>query len=375
MFVKNNQISGRQTTRLLSFDLLGYSALLIPAALAQTAGIDGIFSIGIGIVAGFFYLRMLKIVCSQMKGSYGQALIETCGNALGNGIKVGYLLYFLLLAGRVAAVFAELVVKELLEKQFELVLFFILLLTYYGVSGGIEGRARVYEILFWIILIPLFLMMLLALPGVDTDYWLPVLTENPVGILKGAYRVFLCVSILFLVPFFSEYVSGKGQVYHCAKKALAWTGLVLGALYLILLGMFGAEALATMDYPVVTMMSRIQMTGGFLKRADALMFGVWFFTLYALMNSLVFFSGHLWNFNQKTEKLWIIFAVVVVYLLANGFYHSDSLKQLFEKFFLYVGTPFVVLVPMLLGGSFSMKGNIFGEENKESEDKEKEDGE
>jgi len=375
MFVKNNQISGRQTARLLFFDLLGYSALLIPTTLAQTAGRDGIFSIGIGIAAGFLYVRLLKTVCGQMKGSYGQVLIETCGSTLGNGIKAGYLLYFLLLAGRVAAVFAELVVKELLEKQFELVLFLIMLLVYYGVSGGIEGRARIYEILFWIILVPLFLMMLLALPGVDTDYWLPIIAESPVEIFKGAYRVFLCVSILFLVPFFSEFVSGEGQVYRCAQKALTWTGLILGALYLILLGMFGADALATMDYPVVTMMSRIQMTGGFLKRADALMFGIWFFTLYALLNSLVFFSGHLWKVNQKTEKLWIILAVVAVYLLANAFYHSDSLKSLFEKFFVYVGTPFVVLVPVLLWGIFMIKGNIFGKENKGSEDKEKEDGE
>ena len=370
MFVKNNQISGRQTTRLLLFELLGYSALLIPAVLAQTAGRDGIFSIGIGIVAGFFYLRMLKKTCSQIKGSYSQALIETCGSTLGNGIKTGYLLYFLLLAGRIAAVFAELVVKELLEKQFELVLFLIMLLVYYGVSGGIEGRGRVYEILFWIILIPLFLMMLLAVPGVDTDYWLPVMTESPTAILKGAYRVFLCVSILFLVPFFSEYVSGEEQVYRCAKKALACTGLILGALYLILLGMFGEDALKTMDYPAVTMMSSIQMTGGFFKRADALMFGIWFFTLYALLNSLVFFAGQLWKVKKRTERIPLFLEVAAVYLLANGFYYSDSLKAIYEKSFVYIGTPFVILVPLFVGGFLTTKMNGGDSEDREREDAE-----
>jgi len=348
MFAKNNQISGRQTTRLLLFDLLGYSALLVPAVLAQTAGKDGIFSIVLGVAAGFLYLRILKAMMDRMQGSYSECLNAVCGAVAGNVIKVVYFSYFLLLAGRVASVFAELVVKELLEKQFELILFLIMILVYYGVSSGIEGRARIYEILFWILLIPLLVMILLALPTVDTDYWMPVMVEGPITILHGGYQVFLCISVLFLVPFFSEYVSGKEQIYHCAQKALAWTGFLLAVLYLILLGMFGDKALATLDYPVVTMMSRIQMTGGFFKRADAFMFGIWFFTLYALINSLVFFAGRLWQMEKKGTQFFLLGESVIVYLLANGFYYSEVFKALYEKFFLYVGTPFVVVVPVLV---------------------------
>ena len=365
MFAKNNQISGRQMMRLLLFELLGYSALLAPAVLAKTAGRDGIFSIGIGIAAGFFYLWLLKPLSSRMQGSYCDCLVHTCGRMGGNLIKAGYFVYFLLLAARVAAVFAELVVKELLEKQFGLILFLIMVLVYYGVSGGMEGRARIYEILFWIVLIPLFLMMLSALPAVDTDYWIPVLIGSPVTIFRGGYQVFLCVSILFLVPFFAEYVSGRGQVYRCAKKALTWTGVILGVLYLLLLGMFGADALATMDYPVVTMMSRIQMTGGFLKRTDALMFGIWFFTLYALLNSLVFFAGRLWPLKKRGTRVWLLAETVVVYLLANAFYHSEGFKMLYEKFFYYVGTPFVVLIPLLVCFLLSGCGSTTELENRE----------
>ena len=283
-----------------------------------------------------------------MQGSYSECLISACGSIGGNLIKAGYFVYFLLLAGRVAAIFAELVVKELLEKQFGLILFLIMVLVYYGVSGGIEGRARIYEILFWIILIPLLIMMLSAVSAVDADYWLPVLTESPEAILQGGYQVFFCVSILFLVPFFSAYVSGKGQVYSCAKSALTWTGFILGALYLLLLGMFGADALATLDYPVVTMMSRIQMTGGFLKRTDALMFGIWFFTLYALVNSLVFFSGRLWRMEERWTKYFLLGEMVVLYFLATGFYQDNRLKVLYERFFEYIATPFVVLVPLVM---------------------------
>lgn len=348
MFAKNNQISGRQAVRLLTFDLLGYSALAVPSALAEIAGRDGVFSVAAGIAFGFLYLWVLKNVMAQMNGSYGGYLEETCGSILGNLVKAGYYLYFLLLAGRVAAVFAELVVKELLEKQFRLILVIIMVLVYYGVSGGIEGRARVYEILFWILLLPLALMMLFALPAVDTDYWTPVFAEEAQNILQGGYLVFLCVPALCLIPFLAEFVREREQIYACGRKALALTGGILLVLYLILLGMFGANALMTLDYPVVTMMSRIQMTGGFLKRTDAIMFGIWFFTLYALLNSLVFSAGNLWKRETEKKKWWLLLEVLAVFLLADRFYHWKEMEQYFERFFWYVGTPFVVIVPLVL---------------------------
>ncbi|MBQ8279012.1 MAG: GerAB/ArcD/ProY family transporter [Roseburia sp.] len=346
MFVKNNQISGRQAMRLITFDLLGYSALLVPSALAELTGRDGIFSILLGVAAGVLFLGLLKAATRGMSGSYGQYLVDTFGTFVGNLIKAGYAVYFFLLAGRVASVFAELVVSELLEQQFRLILLMILALVYYGVAGGIEGRARVYEILFWILLLPLLVMMLCALPTVDMDYWMPVFETDLTSFLKGSYLVFLCIPVLCLLPFLMEYVSDGEQVYSCGKKALFLTGGILATLYLILLGMFGADALAQLDYPVVTMMSRVQITGGFMKRADALMFGIWFFTLYALLSSLAFVGGNC--LPQKVNGKWgRLLQVVGIFVLADCFYHSDMLKNYYEKFFAYVGTPYVILIPVL----------------------------
>ena len=350
MFLANNQISGRQAMRLLTFDLLGYSALMVPAAIANETGQDGIFALLLGIGAGFLYLCLLKGVIAQMPGSYSDYLTEMCGKLIGNILKIGYFVYFLLLAGRVAAIFAELVVEELLEEQFGLILVLILVLTFYGTIGGIEGRARVYEILFWIVLLPLVVMMLSTIPTVDTDYWMPIFQATKVGVLRGGYRTFFGCSILFLLPFLAEYVKKRESLYHCGKWALFLTGGILCLLYLILLGMFGSMALATTEYPAVTMMSRVQITGGFLKRVDAIMFGIWFFTLYALLNSLVFFGGRLAMdmFKPISMRLCMFIETILVFFLANSFYHSEAAKNAYEEFFWYIGTPFVVLVPFAL---------------------------
>ena len=185
MFAKNNQISGRQTTRLLVFELLGYSALLVPSALAQTAGRDGIFSIALGVVAGFLYLRLLKTLLTRMRGNYSDCLTVSCKTVGGNLLKAGYLVYFLLLAGRVTSVFAELVVKELLEKQFSLISFLIVILVWVSVnvtncSDGVDGLSGTLTI---ITIMTIYVLTLVLERGEDFSFLILIFAVCILGYL------------------------------------------------------------------------------------------------------------------------------------------------------------------------------------------------
>lgn len=80
-------------------------------------------------------------------------------------------------------------------ESFYLVLVLILGLVWYGLLSGIEGRARVYELLFWVILIPLFIMLASALDEVKTDYWNPVFFTGKRDFLR---EVIMCLSVRHL---------------------------------------------------------------------------------------------------------------------------------------------------------------------------------
>lgn len=60
MFSENNQISGRQVFRLLTYDFLGMGTLLLPTMLADTAGRDGILHPG-GDFVHVFVLEIIEI--------------------------------------------------------------------------------------------------------------------------------------------------------------------------------------------------------------------------------------------------------------------------------------------------------------------------
>lgn len=358
MFSENNQISGRQVFRLLTYDFLGMGTLLLPTMLADTAGRDGIFCILAGILSTFLYLKLLRYLLKGMKTSYPDFLKQKCGKVCGYVLWGGYFLYFILMASYTAYLFSTLMLNGLVENvSFYLVLMLILLLAFYGMAGGIEGRARVYEILFWFLMIPLFLMLFAACREVKPAYWSPVFMADGKEVLSGSYYVLFCYSMVSIVLFLKEYVADRRKCVGAAEKAVWFSGGVFAVLYLILIGLFGVEALAQMKFPAVTMMSRVQVTGGFLKRTDAFMFSIWFFTLYAMLNSMVFYSGNLaakvirdcgGYLEGKTRMLPYLILLLLVYGVAVLFYRNQQFLDRVTFLLWRIGTPFVVGVPVLL---------------------------
>ena len=358
MFSENNQISGRQVFRLLTYDFLGMGTLLLPTMLADTAGRDGIFCILAGILSTFLYLKLLRYLLKGMKTSYPDFLKQKCGKICGYVLWGGYFLYFILMASYTAYLFSTLMLSGLVENiSFYLVLLLILLLAFYGMAGGIEGRARVYEMLFWFLMIPLFLMLFAACREVKPAYWSPVFVADGKEMLNGSYYVFFCYSMVSIVLFLKEYVSDDKKHISAAEKAVGFSGGVFAVLYLILLGLFGVDALAQMKFPAVTMMSRVQVTGGFLKRTDAFMFSIWFFTLYAMLNSMVFYSGNLaakvirdcgGYLEGKKRMLPYLILLLLVYGVTVLFYRNQQFLDCVTFLLWKIGTPFVVGVPVLL---------------------------
>ena len=358
MFSENNQISGRQVFRLLTYDFLGMGTLLLPTMLADTAGRDGIFCILAGILSTFLYLKLLRYLLKGMKTSYPDFLKQKCGKICGYVLWGGYFLYFILMASYTAYLFSTLMLNGLVENvSFYLVLMLILLLAFYGMAGGIEGRARVYEILFWFLMIPLFLMLFAACREVKPAYWSPVFVADGKEVLSGSYYVLFCYSMVSIVLFLKEYVADRRKCVGAAEKAVWFSGGVFAVLYLILIGLFGAEALAQMKFPAVTMMSRVQITGGFLKRTDAFMFSIWFFTLYAMLNSMVFYSGNLaakvirdcgGYLEGKKRMLPYLILLLLVYGVTVLFYRNQQFLDCVTFLLWKIGTPFVVGVPVLL---------------------------
>ena len=363
MFSENQKISERQMARLLIFDMCGISTLLLPGLLGKMLGTDGVFAILLGAVPVYLFTFLPELLQEKRKNSNTRngsntSNISNIGKSYpeilkkqGNGfirifVLVVYTVEGILLAGYGLFLLSDLMVSELLkDSSFVLAAVLLMLLCGYGIWQGIEGRARVYEILFWFVFLPLILMLLLATKDVNTIYWTPVMVHSWGNFVKGTAAVVLLSGTMAFVMFLQP--------------------------YLITLGIFGSGMLPKMKYPAITLMSMIKLPGGFFERQDAFMVAIWFFTIYAFINTGMFYASDLlkavWQKEgrqkadgkneaipgkadaKSIEKLIIPSVMVLTFAVTLLFYRLPEWKIMFIWIQAIAFLPLTVILPLCIG--------------------------
>lgn len=355
-YVQNKKISSRQTLRLYVFDLMGIATLLLPPYLAKLCGANGIYAILLGTGIGLVYLFYLGWIMKKMEMDMVSYLQNEVPGWLGKTVIGWVMLHSVFTAGFCAYVFANLMQYSLVKEiSYLAILLLIVLGAVYAVSGGIESRARVYEVLFWFILIPYIAMMLAAGKDIKWAYVEPILRPQSDNLLRGMYLVFLLLSPLF----FSLFLIGEKEknygrnIIKTIGVSVLFSGSILLGSFVLLLGNFGTNALAKLRFPVVTLMSTIQFEGNFLKRMDALMLAVWFFTLYALLNLHLHYGvqmlATLFQKRGNKRRWWqLVLPFAMVFVIAYGMHSEANFVNFFLKYYSYGAIPCMVLFPVAL---------------------------
>lgn len=319
-FAQNESISPRQLYRLYVFNLLGVGTLVLPNNLAKL-GKYAFISIALGVFMAWLFMWIVSEVRERRKTIYDRSIDKTK--------YVKMLIYDLIIAiyelsqaAFLAWIFVKLIRDSLIpDESFTVVLLVIMAVCAYALSGGVECRARVYEVVFFFVLIPLAAMLLFAISDVRFDY---LMIKDRVGvdfgiadIFAGAYYVFAASISVFNILFVRERTAS--QIRGSVSKAIFTYAGLLFLLYAVLLGSFGKYSLSEIEFPAVVLMSDVQIKGSFFKRADALMLSVWFFTLFSVLNMSLYYAVlRCENFAENTGKIIFTF---------NKNRHSCSNKQ------------------------------------------------
>lgn len=319
-FAQNESISPRQLYRLYVFNLLGVGTLVLPNNLAKL-GKYAFISIALGVFMAWLFMWIVSEVRERRKTIYDRSFDKTkYAKMLIYDLTIA--IYEMSQAAFLAWIFVKLIRDSLIpDESFTAVLLVIMAVCAYALSGGVECRARVYEVVFFFVLIPLAAMLLFALSDVRLDY---LMIKDRVGvdfgiadIFAGAYYVFAASISVFNILFVRARTAS--QIRGSVSKAIFTYAGILFLLYAVLLGNFGKYSLSEIEFPAVVLMSDVQIKGSFFKRADALMLSVWFFTLFSVLNMSLYYAVlRCENFAENTEKVIFTF---------NKNRHSCSNKQ------------------------------------------------
>ena len=308
-FAQNESISPRQLYRLYVFNLLGVGTLVLPNNLARL-GKYGFISIALGVFMAWLFMWIVSEVRERRKNIYDRGYDKiTYAKMLIYDLIIAA--YELSQAAFLAWIFVKLIRDSLIpDESFTVVLLVIMAVCAYALSGGVECRARVYEVVFFFVLIPLAAMLLFAISDVRFDY---LMIKDRVGmdfgiadIFAGAYYVFAASISVFNILFVRE--RSVSQIRWSVSKAILTYAGILFLLYAVLLGSFGKYSLSEIEFPAVVLMSDVQIKGSFFKRADALMLSVWFFTLFSVLNMSLYYAVlRCENFAKNTTKVIFTF--------------------------------------------------------------------
>lgn len=355
MFSDNRKISKGQLKKMIILDSFGITSLLFPTTLANTAGRDGIFSIILGTLLTLLYTIIIFWIIKRRKVSYLDDIERRYGSFFSALVGIFFLIQMFLASIAVLLLLTELVSQVLLTgTSRSLIMILFLLVCIYASFHGIEERARIVEVLFYITFIPLLFMFLFSLQEIKIDYLFPIATESTSKILEGTYFVFAVFSSLNVLLILEPYIEEKPEDKHLSSnKKVIWAVIIMGIInlfvFLIVLGAFGVRGIVGQSWPLITLMNIIKVPGGFIERLDTIMLGVWILSIFSLISAFLSYEGLIMKKIIRSGKFyfWVIVSALLTYGGAMIFKSFEDVYKVYKKYLLYFGIPIAVGIPLI----------------------------
>ena len=320
MFAENRKISIRQLQVLLLLDCFGTAVLFLPAELAKISGRGCFFAALLGGLGVSVVSFLLTAVGKRMPdGTVVDWCRDSFGNVLGTVILLG-LAGKLLFDGMLELrIFSEIICRFMLPATPVWVLSLVLLLVAGSLAAqGTECRGRTAEILFFLVAIPLVLVLLAV--AVSTRYArvLPFALPSVSGIGAGLAEM----SIVFqgLIFLYFIYPDLKKPVGFAVWKSCLLTTAVVTVIVFLCLANYGEGMLAEKLLPALQMLERVSFTGVFLTRQDVLLLWFWMASAVLFLSGVVFFGSllgtQLCRQAEKKRKIWLWVVLAALFALS-----------------------------------------------------------
>ncbi|GEM_PF-346302 len=356
MFSENEKISLRQLKRLLIFDLFSVSGLIIPRIAVATAGKDGLITIILAVLYAFIYAWILVSLSKYTGGNYLDYCRRSLGRPLTFLIGILYIVKFFASCVFASRLFGEVINQTLLEDTDpRIIVLLLLIVSAYAASKGFEVRARIAEVLYFIVIIPIFVFLLLGLNKIQLSNLMPLFTESTKDIFIGGYNIFLTFSILELILFSAPLIKFKNikkgkRLLHYIFRAIVVTGILDILLFVVTLGILGRGETQQKLWSMVTVIQIIKLPGSFIQRQDAIILGFWMLSIFSIISAFFYYISLVGKYIFRISKqnyllipfILLMFGASVIPIETEQFFNY------FEYYMKYIGMPQSIILPAVI---------------------------
>lgn len=358
MFAQNQKISLIQLKRLLVLELFSVSGIIIPKIAASVSGRDGAISIILASVYmlgfAFFILTLMK----NMKGDYFAKSKESLGSILTTGVGLLYIFKYFLCCVFAVKLFSEVIKESLLpDTDNRIIMLLLILVSAYAASKGLEVRARIAEIVYFFVLIPILFFLFLGLFKVDYTNLMPILTEDVKTIMFGGYEIFLTFSViellLFVVPFikYRERDKKKGRRLSVAvTKAVAIIGFLNLLFFVVSMGILGEKGTKETLWSMIYMIQVIKIPGGFIQRQDSIILSLWMLSIFTLLSGFLYYITVIGKtvFRVPNKNYLLIPFILFIFGMSVMDVETEEFYNYFSFYMKFIGIPQSIIIPLFI---------------------------
>ncbi|WP_395013986.1 GerAB/ArcD/ProY family transporter [Robinsoniella peoriensis] len=350
MFSNNQKISVRQLKRLLVMDWIGKISLLLPRFIVQSSGKDLILSLILGVGITAVYTCIVCYLSRYITRSFGGYVELRLGRASAFALCLVYWSYMFVNLLYITRVFGAVTRQYMLPELSENIPCILMLLGgFYASMDPKERRGRIAEVLYPFVLIPLLILLVIASFGVQSEYFTYESANFNAVTMKQSFQVFTAFGGVSLILFEAPFIQKSGMRLRTTLKGLMITAIGIGAAILIGIGSFGDQGMKALRWPVVTLMSNVDIPGGFLQRFDILFLALLLMSFFVAASTGIFYLNLIFKemFKQPEEKhyhfLMLILSIASVLWCKN----VEIAQQLFLTVNCYLLIPIMAVFTVI----------------------------
>ncbi|KMJ59660.1 spore gernimation protein [Bacillus sp. LL01] len=225
----------------------------------------------------------------------------------------------------------------------------LLLITMYGVYGGIKTIVGV-SFLGFFLTIWLVFMLVVPIRYIDWINFLPIMEASPKELFKGAFKTSFTVLGLEMLYFTYPYVRNKEKVHKYAQLGVFFTFVLIFAVTIVAIGYYSGEQLEKTIWATLSMFKIVQFPN--LERFEFLAVSLWLVII--LPNTLFMLwaaSKGLKKIFHVQQKLFVIICSGIILGCSFFFKKRIFINELVDKvgwFGLYVIFIYSLLLCMVV---------------------------
>lgn len=280
--------------------VIGVGIFSFPKELALYVGSDSwIITILAGVIALVIFYLLVKAVQENDYMDFSDMLTKNFGDFFGSFVNLLYCIYYILVISIGMRTFVEVIKMYLLEKTpTEFILILTILAGTYLIRGEKNAVIKFNEIAFWLMFIPIGIILLFTFSQSQLVNIIPTLDNKPMDYLlafKTPIYAYTGISIAYMVL---PALKNKNSIKNVIKKSIIFITVFYTVVVILCLAVFGKEQMKVIIWPTITMMKSINLPSSFIERWEGVVMTLW---------TIFYFSTFINGYYVSTNALKDVF--------------------------------------------------------------------